>query len=205
MAFLGFALGLTAICSLAWGNLVAFDWNDLPVGREFDCKFLKKVKSPPYALPPSPPATDRCIIPAEACRLQDDVIVLFLASSTTPRRRNLLVALAQYTVTHFWSSSWFLSSLIPALSVDCKRSFNGKVESHTKPTPTLLFFYRTTPYLLKQRKTMAKNTLVRAKILKVNTRFHAGIDVQPVTPCNFSPKIIYVSKRSYWAFPSVSN
>ena len=36
VAFLGFALGLTAICSLAWGNLVAFDWNDLPVGREFD-------------------------------------------------------------------------------------------------------------------------------------------------------------------------
>ena len=54
--FLGSALGLTAMCSLGWGNLVAFDWNDLPVGREFDCKFLKKVKSPPYALPPSPPA-----------------------------------------------------------------------------------------------------------------------------------------------------
>ena len=52
---------------------------------------------------------------------------------------------------------------------------------------------------------MAKNTLVRAKILKVNTRFHAGIDVQPVTPCSFSPKIIYVSKRLDWAFPSVSN
>ena len=49
---------------------------------------------------------------------------------------------------------------------------------------------------------MAKNMLVRAKILKV---FHAGIDVQPVTPCSFSPKIIYVSKRSDWAFPSVSN
>ena len=47
MLFLGSALGLTAMCSLAWGNLVAFDWNDLPVGREFDCKFLKKVKSPP--------------------------------------------------------------------------------------------------------------------------------------------------------------
>ena len=34
--FLGSALGLTAMCSLGWGNLVAFDWNDLPVGREFD-------------------------------------------------------------------------------------------------------------------------------------------------------------------------
>ena len=68
-----------------------------------------------------------------------------LASSTTPRRRNLLAALAQYTVTHFWSSStkslsWFFSSLIPALSVYCKRSFHGKVESHTKTTATLLIF-----------------------------------------------------------------
>ena len=44
------------------------------------------------------------------------MILLCLASSTTPRRQNLLVALAQYTVTHFRSSStksssWFLSSL----------------------------------------------------------------------------------------------
>ena len=54
--FLGSALRLTAMCSLGWGDLVAFDWNDLPVGREFDRKFLKKVKSPPYALPPPPPA-----------------------------------------------------------------------------------------------------------------------------------------------------
>ena len=29
---------------------------------------------------------------------------------------------------------------IPTLSVYCKRSFNGKVESHTKPTATLLIF-----------------------------------------------------------------
>ena len=34
--------------------MVAFDWNDLPVGREFDCKFFKNVKSPPHALPPPP-------------------------------------------------------------------------------------------------------------------------------------------------------
>ena len=35
--FLGPALGyLTAMCSPGWGNLVAFDWNDLPMGREFD-------------------------------------------------------------------------------------------------------------------------------------------------------------------------
>ena len=39
--------------SPGWENLVAFDWNDLPVGREFDGKFLKNVKSPPHALPPS--------------------------------------------------------------------------------------------------------------------------------------------------------
>ena len=44
--FLGSALGLTAMCSLGWGNLVAFDWNDLPVGREFDCKFFKKIQIP---------------------------------------------------------------------------------------------------------------------------------------------------------------
>ena len=34
--FLGSVIGLTAMCSLGWGNLVAFDWNDLPVGMEFD-------------------------------------------------------------------------------------------------------------------------------------------------------------------------
>ena len=42
------------MCSPWWGNLVAIDWNDLPVGREFDAKFLKNVKSSPHALlPPS--------------------------------------------------------------------------------------------------------------------------------------------------------
>ena len=49
--FLGSALGyLIAMCSPGWGNLVAFNWNDLPVGREFYGKFLKNVKSPPHAL-----------------------------------------------------------------------------------------------------------------------------------------------------------
>ena len=48
--FLGPALGWTAMCSPGWGNLVAIDWNDLPMGREFDDKFLKNVKSPPHAL-----------------------------------------------------------------------------------------------------------------------------------------------------------
>ena len=42
------------MCSPGWGNLVAIDWNDLPVRREFDGKFLKNLKSPPHALlPPS--------------------------------------------------------------------------------------------------------------------------------------------------------
>ena len=44
--FVGSPLGLTAMCSLWWGNLIAFDWNDLPVGREFDCKFLRKGQIP---------------------------------------------------------------------------------------------------------------------------------------------------------------
>ena len=63
MPSLGLALGyLTAMCSPGWGNLVAFDWNNLPVVREFDCKFLKNVKSPPHALsPPRRLYIDRCI------------------------------------------------------------------------------------------------------------------------------------------------
>ena len=57
LPFLGSALGyLTAMCSPGWGDLDAIDWNDLPVGREFDCKFLKNVTSPPLTLP-SPPRT----------------------------------------------------------------------------------------------------------------------------------------------------
>ena len=61
--FLGSALGyLIAMCSPGWGNLVAFDWNDLPVGRKFDGKFFKHVKSPPNPLPPPGRLyIDRCI------------------------------------------------------------------------------------------------------------------------------------------------
>ena len=44
------------MCSPGWGNLVAIDWNDLPMGREFDDNFLKNVKSPPHALPSPPPS-----------------------------------------------------------------------------------------------------------------------------------------------------
>ena len=49
--FLGPALGWTAMCSPGWGNLVAIDWDDLPVGREFDGKFLKNVISHPMPFP----------------------------------------------------------------------------------------------------------------------------------------------------------
>ena len=61
---------LTATCSPGWGNLVTFDWNGLPVGREFNGKFLKNVKSPHHASPPPPHPhrqlvdIDRCITPA---------------------------------------------------------------------------------------------------------------------------------------------
>ena len=37
-------------------NVWLIRYNDLPVGKEFDGKFLKNVKSPPHALPPTPPA-----------------------------------------------------------------------------------------------------------------------------------------------------
>ena len=53
---------MTAICLPGWGNFCAFDLNVLPVGREFDGKFLKNVKSPPHALPP-PPAGFKLIGP----------------------------------------------------------------------------------------------------------------------------------------------
>ena len=54
---------------------------------------------------------------------------------------------------------------------------------------------------------MAKDMLVRAKILKVNTYivFHAGTDLQTVSPCSFSLETIYVYIRLEWAFSSVSN
>ena len=52
------------------------------------------------------------------------------------------------------------------------KPFNGKVESHTKPTTTLPTFYKTTYYFSQKRKIMAKNMLVGAKILKVNLRRH---------------------------------
>ena len=36
------------------GLSVKIEWNDLPMGREFDGNFFKNVKSPPHAPPPTP-------------------------------------------------------------------------------------------------------------------------------------------------------
>ena len=75
MPLLGPALGyLTAMCSPGWGNLVAFDWNDLPVGREFDGKFFKNVKSPPHALPSPPPPADLTLIAALLLTIEEKEI-----------------------------------------------------------------------------------------------------------------------------------
>ena len=58
--FLCSALGyLTAMSSLGWGNLAAIDWNDFPVGGEFDfekCQILT-----PCPLPFRRLYIDRCI------------------------------------------------------------------------------------------------------------------------------------------------
>ena len=68
--FLGLALRyLTAQCA-AWGEEIWLHLNGMicPWAGTFDCKFWKKVKSPPHALPPPPPPPpalhlyiDRCI------------------------------------------------------------------------------------------------------------------------------------------------
>ena len=97
MPFLGSALELTAMCSLGWGNLVGFDWNDLPVGREFDRKFLKKVKSPPYVLPPPPRRhyIDKCIIYSLFCRHNFSCTVFWVSSFHLSVN---IVVLYQFTV-----------------------------------------------------------------------------------------------------------
>ena len=56
-----------------------------------------------------------------------------LASSTRPRRRNLQAALAQYTVSHFRSSStksssWFLSSLVASFRFEDDDENEDQVE-----------------------------------------------------------------------------
>ena len=63
------------------------------------------------------------------------MILLCLASSTTPRRRNLLVGLTQYTVTHVRSSSWFLSSLLPGQI----RHFRNEKVAEAEMRPSIVF------------------------------------------------------------------
>jgi len=52
--------------------------------------------------------------------------------------------------------------------------------------PLLRQMVKEPPIISYKKGTSLKDMLVRAKILKVNTRFHAGIDVRPVTPFIFS-------------------
>ena len=81
--FLGSALGyLIAMWSPGWENLVAFDWNDVPVSREFDGKFLKNVKSPPHALPPPRLYIDGCIITGLDCDSKNIVLTRVLLLET---------------------------------------------------------------------------------------------------------------------------
>ena len=52
--------------------------------------------------------------------------------------------------------------------------------------PLLRQIFKEPPIISYKKGKSLKDMLVRAKIQKVNTRFHAGIDVRPVTPCIFS-------------------
>ena len=72
---------------------------------------------------------------------------------------------------------------ILTLSVYYKRRVWYKVEYHTKPI-TALANVKERPIISCQK---GKNPRER-KIFKVNTRFHAVIDRQLVTPCSFSTK-----------------
>ena len=63
--------------------------------------------------------------------------------------------------------------------------------------------FKERPMISCKKEKHPRELLARDKIFKVNTRFHAVI-VQPVTPCSFSLKIIYVSKRLEWAFSSIA-
>ena len=65
------------------------------------------------------------------------------------------------------------------------------MEPHTKPTKHRLRQILKNHLLFPARKSQEG----------LNTRFHAGVDVLPVTPCNFSPEIIYLSKRLDGRFP----
>ena len=91
----------------------------------------------------------------------------------------------------FWGRDHFGSCTVPALSVYFKGSFNEKMESYTKPTFTLPNF-KEPPIISYKKGKSLKDMLVRAKIQKVNTRFYASMDVQPVTPCILSQIHTYV-------------
>ena len=52
--------------------------------------------------------------------------------------------------------------------------------------PLLRQIFKEPPIISYKKGKSLKDMLVRAKIWKVYTRFHAGIDVRPVTPCIFS-------------------
>ena len=77
----------------------------------------------------------------------------------------------------------------------------GKWNHATKPL--LCPGFKELPIISYNKGRSLKGMRATAKILKVNTKFHAGIDVQPVTSRSFSLKIIYVSTRLEWAFSSV--
>ena len=52
--------------------------------------------------------------------------------------------------------------------------------------PLLRQIFKEPPIISYKKGKSLKDMLVRAKIQKAYTRFHAGIDVRPVTPCIFS-------------------
>ena len=51
--------------------------------------------------------------------------------------------------------------------------------------PLLRQIFKEPPIISYKKGKSLKDMLVRAKIWKVYTRFHAGMDVRPVTPCIF--------------------
>ena len=106
--FLGPALGWTAMCSPGWGNLVAIDWNDLPMGREFDDNFLKNIKSPPHAQPSLPPTPcwlniDRYIIRGHWC---NDIFYVFTISHV------------QWELISFGIFSWDKVAIVFCLNIE---------------------------------------------------------------------------------------
>ena len=59
--------------SMGWGNLVSFEWNDLPVGRDIWLQILEKCPIPtPYPAPQTPLYIDRCI-KTKTSKLQFDL------------------------------------------------------------------------------------------------------------------------------------